>query len=73
MDKDLKEIIKQVLLDYLDNGLQVSVNLTMADSVGMAMRSDLIEKAISDGLNGIADSICSSITGEITVYQGDDT
>ena len=73
MDKDLKEIIKQVLLDYLDNGLQVSVNLTMADSVGMAMRSDLIEKAISDGLNGIADSIYSSITGEITVYQGDDT
>ena len=71
MDKDIKDMIKEVLQDYIDNGLIVKVRLSIDESAGMALRMDLLEKAISDGLRDIGDSICSSISNEITVYQGD--
>ena len=71
MDKDLQDMIKEVLQDYIDNGLIVTVRLCIDESAGMALRMDLLEKAISDGLKEIGDSICASISDEITVYQGD--
>lgn len=63
MDNELQEMMKAVLQDYIDNGLIVKVHLIIDDSAGMALRNDMIEKAISDGLNRIGDMMPGSIRG----------
>ena len=73
MERTTETLIQEVLREYLHCGLTINVHLTMSESCGLALRTDLIEKAISDGLKELADSICSSsFNGEITLYKGDE-
>ena len=57
MDNELKAMIKEVLQDYIDNGLIVKVRVTFDETAGIDFRTDLVEKAISDGLSNMADRI----------------
>ena len=57
MEKSLQEMIKDVLQDYIDNGLIIKVRVSFDDNAGLALRTDLIEKSIEDGLAKISDAV----------------
>ena len=61
MDKELQNLIKEVLREYIEEGLHVHVHVSFSDHAGMAFRTDMIEKAISEGMSDIASAIEATV------------